>query len=127
MLTFTAPATVNGRLLAADLQAANIPSRVALNGDVLELLDLTESDRATAQPVIDGHATKAADEQTRLQTQQSSAAIIRDRAQQALDANKTFLAITSPSNAQVVAQVKALARQNNALIRLLLGRFDGTD
>ncbi len=48
---------------------------------------------------------------------------------QALDAlatNRAFIAST-PTNTQVVAAVKALARQNNGLIRLLLGRLDATD
>lgn len=45
----------------------------------------------------------------------------------AWQANKDFLALPSPTNAQNAAQVKALTRQNNALIRLLLNRFDGTD
>jgi hypothetical protein len=55
--------------------------------------------------------------------------------------NNTYLAIGSPTNAQVAAQVRALTQQNNALvaqvraltqqnsklIRLALGLFDGTD
>lgn len=39
----------------------------------------------------------------------------------ALVGNATFLAIASPTAAQIAAQVKALTRQNNALIRLLIG------
>lgn len=56
-------------------------------------------------------------------------------------ANNTYLAIQSPTNANVVAQVRALTnqsnavvaqlraltRQNTAVIRLLLGLLDGTD
>jgi hypothetical protein len=41
-----------------------------------------------------------------------------DKAKAALTANATFLAIATPSNAQVSAQVKALTRQVNALIKL---------
>lgn len=51
---------------------------------------------------------------------------IRTQAAAALQANRDFVALAGPTNAQVVAQVKALSRQNNALIRNLLGLFDGT-
>lgn len=54
-------------------------------------------------------------------------ATLRSRATDALATNRTFLALTSPTNAQVSAQVKALTKQNQGLIRLLLQRFDGTD
>jgi hypothetical protein len=46
---------------------------------------------------------------------------IRTKAQQALTTNATYLAIASPTTAQNTAQVKALAREVNGLIRLLLG------
>ena len=52
---------------------------------------------------------------------------IRERAAVALDANLTFLAITSPTNAQNAAQVKALTRQVNGLIRLTIGSLDEVD
>lgn len=49
---------------------------------------------------------------------------------QALNAmanNRTFIALASPTNAEVVAQVKALSQQSNAIIRMLLGQFDATN
>lgn len=49
------------------------------------------------------------------------------RADTALTGNKTYLAIASPTNAQVAAQVKTLTQQNSAVIRLLLGRLEATD
>lgn len=52
---------------------------------------------------------------------------LEDSARTALANNRTFLAVTSPTNAQIAAQVKALSRQNNALIRLLLNQLDATD
>ena len=38
----------------------------------------------------------------------------------ALAANSAFIALASPSNAQVIAQAKELSRQNNALIRRMV-------
>lgn len=46
------------------------------------------------------------------------------RAQTALTNNQTYLAIAAPTQAQAVAQVAALTRQTNGLIRFLLGAFD---
>jgi hypothetical protein len=42
---------------------------------------------------------------------------LRDQAQAALDANTTYLAIGTPTNAQVAAQVRALTQQNQRIIR----------
>ena len=52
---------------------------------------------------------------------------IEEQAGAALDANTAYLGLATPTNAQVAAQVKALTRQNNKIIRLVLGRLDGTD
>lgn len=127
MIDFPAPASLNGELLVDQLAAAGLATRVVLVGDRLELSDLNEPDRAAAQPVLDAHPAKAQAEAQRMAGERTNAATIRDRAGQALAANTTFLAITSPTNAQTLAQVKALTRQNNGIIRLLLNRFDGTD
>jgi hypothetical protein len=52
---------------------------------------------------------------------------IRDRAAQALATNRTYIALANPTTAQNTAQVKALSRQMNGVVRLLLGLLDGTD
>lgn len=54
-------------------------------------------------------------------------ASIRAQAAAALEANRTFLALGAPTNAQTLAQVRALTRQNQGLIRIALGALDGTD
>lgn len=60
-------------------------------------------------------------------TEEVNGDTIRQAAVAALAANKTFVALASPSNAQNAAQVKALTRQMNGLIRLILGQLDATD
>jgi hypothetical protein len=52
---------------------------------------------------------------------------LREQALTAHAANRTFVALNSPTNAQNAAQIKALTRQINGVIRLLLGQLDGTD
>lgn len=57
----------------------------------------------------------------------ANADTVRQAAQQALAANRAFVALATPNAAQTTAQVKALSRQQNGLIRLLLGQLDATD
>ena len=57
-------------------------------------------------------------------TKEKTSRNLKSKAEAALTSNATFLAINSPNASQVAAQVKALTRQNNALIRLLLGKLD---
>lgn len=63
------------------------------------------------------------------QTVQDNAATIRQRARQAIAANLAYLALPAPTTqaqavTQILAQVAALTRQVDALIRLALGAFD---
>lgn len=126
MLRLPAPSPLHGRLLAEQLDAAGLTTAVLLDGDTIELPSLNQTDRDTAQAVVDAHPATAQTSIAAAATQRTNETTIRDRAEQALAANRTFLALPSPTNAQVVAQVKALTRQNNGIIRLILNRFDGT-
>lgn len=56
------------------------------------------------------------------QTQQQ----VRNAAGNALAGNVAYLAIVAPTNAQVVAQTRALTQQVDALIRLAVGDFTAT-
>lgn len=53
-------------------------------------------------------------------------ALIRTQALTALAANRAYIAST-PTAAQATAQTKALSRQVNGIIRLLLNELDATD
>jgi hypothetical protein len=46
-------------------------------------------------------------------------ASMRTQAQAAFDSNATYLAISSPTNVQVAAQVRALTQQNQRIIKAL--------
>lgn len=59
-----------------------------------------------------------ADARAQAQTEATNEADLMAKARNAITGNKNFLAIASPTNAQTVAQVKALTRQMNAMIRL---------
>ena len=54
-------------------------------------------------------------------------AAIRPKAVAALAANAAFLSNSSPTDADIVAQVRLLTRECQGLIRLLLGELDTTD
>lgn len=52
---------------------------------------------------------------------------LRSKASNAIAANNTFLALASPTNAQTLAQVQRLTRENTALIKLVLRQLDNSD
>jgi hypothetical protein len=49
---------------------------------------------------------------------------VRRQASASLERNKDFLALDPPTNAQNIAQIEALTKQVNGLIRTLLDQFD---
>jgi hypothetical protein len=60
------------------------------------------------------------------QTAGANRAALIAKAGPALAANATYLAISAPSTAQNTAQIKALTRQVNTLIRLAARALDST-
>jgi hypothetical protein len=86
---------------------------VQLNGELVQPGDSYNGSVFAANPPVS--ATAAANHAT-----------LVGRARDALAENATFLAIGSPTNAQALAQIQALTRQVNAVIRLLARQLDST-
>lgn len=57
---------------------------------------------------------------------QTNLAALQAKAFQALSNNTTYLGISNPTSAQAIAQVGALTRQVDALIRVDMGILDST-
>lgn len=99
-----------------------------IQGGVVTNIVLWDGDTATWQPPAD--ATMALFDPTIHVIQTSltllNQSTLQQKAQQALNTNATFQAIASPTNAQIAAQVQVLTKENNGIIRLLLGALDST-
>lgn len=80
-------------------------------------VDVADAPIGPARPWTPEEAA-AWDRQATADTEATSAATLTTRARTAIQGNKDFLALASPTNAQTLAQVKALTRQANALIKL---------
>lgn len=73
--------------------------------------------QAAAQAAIDSFDWSDAAQQTWEDAQKPERQVLRQAAAQAVQDNLDFLALASPSNAAVLAQVRRLAQQMNAVIR----------
>lgn len=94
----------------------------AVTGEVTEREFNAEE---AAQAAIDSeHATQAA---AVAALRAANTDTLHAQASAALAQNRAAIAATAPTNAQVIAQVKNLSAQNNALIRLVLGLLDAKD
>jgi len=71
--------------------------------------------------------TEAEAVKRRIESRNANEELLRMQAEQALQNNRDFLAIATPTQAQSLAQIRALTRQSNGVIRMLLGQLDGTN
>jgi riboflavin biosynthesis pyrimidine reductase len=94
----------------------------AATGEVIER-DFTPEEIAQREADATAHGIRQAAEAIL----SGNKTTLTDRATSALVANRDFLALASPTQADALAQIKDLTRQNTALIRLILGLLDGTD
>ena len=99
-----------------DLTPVEVVSVRYLRRPVVRVVFADDLDEQTSQRVLD-----------RLLTPNGNAEVLRGRGRQALAGNRDYLALEPKTQADVVAQVAALTRQNNGLIRLALNIYDGTD
>lgn len=107
--------------IVADPLPAGLAAVALSTPDAIALRDGTGIWDTTTRAVIPNPAYAA--EQTRI----TNEATIRQRASAAIDTNATYLAIGSPTNAQNLAQIRALTRECTGLIRLALGALDTLD
>lgn len=120
MATITHPGPVNpAQVLAAIPEAESCTIR-ANDDEGTSDVDVPGADEATIESALQGIVYAAP-------VEQSNREVLADRATAALTANAAFLALSAPTQAQTLAQVKTLTKECNALIRLALGLLDSTD
>lgn len=84
------------------------------------------ADRTVVDNVETWTTRKWTADELAVRTATTNRTTIEGQALTALADNTTFLAISVPTNAQTLAQVKALTRQTNKLIRLVINKPDAT-
>lgn len=111
----------NDRLLAAIVAAA--PTAVGVNrtaGRIDYSAPPSAAQRTAAEAVLAGFDTSPAAQAAWEDDQNPDRKSVRAAAAQAVADNAAFVALSPPTNAQIIAQVKALSRQNSAVIKRLI-------
>lgn len=114
------PGDLGGRITASLSLAAFPVVDISATQIVVTHPNVTEANRVAIQALINAYVLDPA--WTALTNDLGG--YLRSKATTALTANSTFLALASPTAAQQLAQLKLLTRENNALVRLLLGLLD---
>lgn len=82
--------------------------------------EATAQQRQQAQAVADGWDWSESAQAAREDARQPERTQLRAAAAQAVADNDAFLTLASPTNAQTLAQVRALTRQNSRIIKRLV-------
>jgi hypothetical protein len=101
-------------------------SRTIYNDQTRTVTSYNAAGTQTAQRAYTPAENAVADAEVLALASVANKATLQQQATTARANNATYLAIASPTNAQVAAQVRALTQQNNAIIRLLTNALDAT-
>lgn len=115
ILKFQFPASPRGAYIVSDEGAGQLIAywnAVAMGRSIPSTAEI-DGWRPAAQTSADAAAADEASHQTNLND-------LIAQASGAVSSNNDYLAIPTPTNAQVVAQVRALTQQNNRIIRAVV-------
>jgi hypothetical protein len=117
--------TISERLNGDQLQA-HLPAGIAFSA-FGGALDSTDEKTIVAEGIDDAALQAAIDAAVAAYVDfVANLTALLQKARNALANNAAFLAIPSPTNAQAVAQVQALSKQMDAVVRVVAGLFDST-
>lgn len=127
MISFPMPDPFYGPILEDSLTEVELESEMYYSNGRLVLSDLDEDVRPQVETLVDAHPGLVSELQALNETKASNESTLRAQAKAAYAGNKTFLDLQSPTNVQVLAQVKFLTRQMQGMIRLVNQEFDSVE
>ena len=101
-------------------------NRVSWHDDDARVMWDFTTEPHSSRPYSDEENT-AADERDAQRVLDGNRVTLTERARTALAGNRDFLDLATPTNAQTLAQVRALTKQMNVVIRLIVGDLTSTD